>query len=230
MTYITFLAGSLLFTTLALAAPAAQDQSQSESSTCQTGTTVCIDLYNGCGGRTGGCYDSCRPTTYTAPPCDSSSTIYSSSPPIITSTGNDNKPTPALSELINAGLFAEKLAAPVVEALPSPTLLPQHTPPQVDPPPPVQPTPTTAVVNQLVDTVPLGPAVADVDAPINAAMITAAPDVPQRLPTIECGVKTSCWDAVSSMGPKCPRVRYGGCYDVCRGDPKTIFTPRPCKA
>ncbi|KAI0145143.1 hypothetical protein GGR57DRAFT_304917 [Xylariaceae sp. FL1272] len=50
------------------------------TTSCQTGTTSCVDFIEECGTPPtavltyGGCYDQCDPTTYTAPPCPTPTT------------------------------------------------------------------------------------------------------------------------------------------------------------
>ncbi|OCL10409.1 hypothetical protein AOQ84DRAFT_289371 [Glonium stellatum] len=52
--------------------------------------SICVDAMNNCGVRYGGCYDTCQPTSLTAPPCPLASPKFSSTYAITSVSGGRN--------------------------------------------------------------------------------------------------------------------------------------------
>jgi hypothetical protein len=71
----------------------------------------------------------------------------------------------------------------------------------------------TALVAQIV-VPPSADTVINVEALIEPSLTISVTEVqtsaPSQIGRVDCGHKTSCWDGVVSLGPNCPRVRYGG--------------------
>jgi hypothetical protein len=145
------------------------------------------------------CYNACTPPTYELPSCVP--TPFIPNPSITQHTVI--VPAPSTDLPINPALFAEQIASPIIDDtfLSTSTLdIPTYTPLSVEP----------TATSLEGEHVPLVPGVIDLEAPIKASITTAAILTQENGNSVACGVKTECWDAITSLRNDCPRVRYGG--------------------